>query len=420
MEEINTVEKEPIEYLEGKGITKLTKVATQQKLDRNKNLDYYKDIFYQCGKCGTCRTAYHEEGWARICPSGEFGKFEAYYLGGKNLLAWAVSSETLKWTEKLANIFYQCSLCLACTQQCQIPEIHNFAGEWLMAMREDAVKLGFGPMPEQARYSEHVLKENNPYMEKHADRLNWLPSHIKQTPDAKLAYFVGCTSSYREQGIAIATAEILNSLQVDFKILEEEKCCSSPVYMTGQTEKAKEIAENNVKAYKDAGIEQIITSCAGCYRTWKDTYPNKFGLDHGIEITHLPEFLLKKLSSGELKINNNKTPMKITYHDPCHIGRHMGIYEQPRDVLRRIPGIELIEMDRNRQNAWCCGSGGGVRSAFNELSSFAANERIQEAKETTAEAIVSCCPFCLNQFKNNIKNNKIQALDLSELVKRVI
>ena len=114
------------------------------------------------------------------------------------------------------------------------------------------------------------------------------------------------------------------------------------------------------------------------------------------------------------------TPMKITYHDPCHIGRHMGIYEQPREVLKRIPGIELIEMDRNRQNAWCCGSGGGVRSAFNELSAFAAKERIEEAKETTAEAIVSCCPFCLNQFKNNIENNEIQALDLSELVKRVL
>jgi len=409
-----------IEYLEAKGISKLTNVANQEILERNENLEYYKDIFYQCGKCGTCRTVYQQNKWPRICPSGEFGKFEAYYLGGKNLLTWAVSTDKLNWTEKLAKIFYQCSVCLACTQQCQIPEIHNYAGEWLMAMREKAVQLGFGPMPEQAKYTEHIMKENNPYMENHQDRLNWLPAHIKQTPDAKLAYFVGCTSSYREQGVAIATAEILNSLQVDFRIIKEEKCCSSPIYMTGQAEKAKGIAEKNVKAFKDAGIKKIITSCAGCFRTWKETYPNKFGLDHGIEIIHLPEFLLEKLNTGVLKISNNKTPMKITYHDPCHIGRHMGIYEQPRDVLKRIPGIELIEMDRNRQNAWCCGSGGGVRSAFNELSSFAANERIEEAKQTTAEAIVSCCPFCLNQFKNNIKNNEIQALDLSELVKRVL
>ncbi|MBA7538397.1 putative iron-sulfur-binding oxidoreductase FadF [subsurface metagenome] len=151
----------------------------------------------------------------------------------------------------------------------------------------------------------------------------------------------------------------------------------------------------------------------------KDTYPNKFGLIHGIEVKHLPEFIRSKLKSGELNFNK-EVNMKITYHDPCHIGRHMGIYKAPRDVLQKIPGIELIEMTRNRHNAWCCGSGGGIRSAFKDLSAFAAKERIKEAKETTAEAIISCCPFCLNQFKNNIENNEIQAFDLSELINKVI
>ncbi len=112
--------------------------------------------------------------------------------------------------------------------------------------------------------------------------------------------------------------------------------------------------------------------------------------------------------------------MNITYHDPCHIGRHMGIYEPPREVLKNIPGINLMEMPRNKQNAWCCGSGGGVRSAFKDLSSFAAKERIEEAKETTAEAIVSCCPFCLNQFKANMNNDEIKTFDLSELINKAI
>ena len=186
-----------------------------------------------------------------------------------------------------------------------------------------------------------------------------------------------------------------------------------------QIEKAKELAERNVSSFKNAGIEKIITSCAGCYRTWKEIYPNKFGLDHGIDVKHLPEFLIGKLENGELKFTKELI-MKITYHDPCHIGRHMGIYEAPRELLQKIPGIELLEMSRNRNNAWCCGSGGGVRSAFKDLSGFAANERIEEAKETTAETIVSCCPFCLNQFKNNIKDNEIQALDLSEIVRKAI
>ncbi|TKJ27293.1 MAG: hypothetical protein CEE42_02615 [Promethearchaeota archaeon Loki_b31] len=408
-----------VKYIEGKGITLITTVANQKKLDRYKDLEYYKDILYQCGKCGTCRTTYQEEFWSRVCPSGEFGQFEAFYLGGKNLLSWGVSSGKVKWSANLSKILYQCSVCLACTQQCQIPEIHHYAGEWLMAMREQAVKLGLGPMPEHSRYTDHILMENNPYMEEHNKRLNWLPPHLNQSSNAKIAYFVGCTSSYREQNVAIATAEILNALKIEFKILKDEHCCGSPVYMTGQTNKAKNIAETNMKIFNDAGIEKIITSCAGCYRMLKETYPNKFCIKHEIEVMHLPEFLLEKFNKGEIKFNKNLN-MMVTYHDPCHIGRHMGIYDQPRMLLKKIPGIKLVEMNRNRENAWCCGSGGGVRSAFKDLSEFAAKERIEEAKTTSADAIVSSCPFCLNQFKSNIKNEEIKALDIAELVRKVL
>jgi Fe-S oxidoreductase len=415
---IKMTRKEKSKYVDDRGITRIRTVPDIKKLERNKEIDYYKDIFYQCGKCGTCRTGYQEEGWLRVCPSGEFGKFEAYYLGGKNLLAWAVTSNRLKWTENLVNIFYQCSVCLACTQQCQIPEIHNYAGEWLMAMREKAVEKGLGPMPEQKQYSKHVALEYNPYMEQHENRTNWIPSSIKQSQNSKLAYFVGCTTSYREQSIATNTSEILNTLQVDFKILQDEHCCGSPLFMTGQTEEAKKIAESNVELFRKQEIEKIITSCAGCYRMLKETYPKKFGLDHGVEILHLPEFINERIKNNEIEFINN-LELKITYHDPCHIGRHLGIYEPPREVLKSIPGVSLIEMERNRQNAWCCGSGGGVRSAFKDLSSFAADERIKEAKETTAEAIVSCCPFCLNQFKANIDDG-FKSFDLSELVNKAI
>ena len=408
-----------VKFIRGKGISKLRTAYEIHDLERYKQLEHYKDVFYQCGKCGTCRTVFKEAYWSPACPSGEFGKFEPYYLGGKNLLAWAVTTNKLKWTENLAKIFYQCSMCLACVQQCQIPEIHHYAGEWLMAMREEAVKIGFGPMPEQDIFTANVIREYNPYMERHDERLNWIPKNIELTHDSNVAYFVGCTASYREQSIAIATSEILNALNVDFKILKDERCCGSPVFMTGQTEKAKKIAETNVEIFKETGVEKIITSCAGCYRTLKEIYPNKFNIEHGIEIIHLPKFLLNKSKKGELKFNK-EINMKITYHDPCHIGRHMGMYKPPRDLLKQIPGIEIIEMPRNRQNAWCCGSGGGVRSAFKDLSSFAAKERIKEAKETTAEAIVSCCPFCLNQFKDNITNNEIKVMDLSELINNAI
>ncbi|MFW9780907.1 MAG: 4Fe-4S dicluster domain-containing protein, partial [Candidatus Heimdallarchaeota archaeon] len=177
-------ERKNLEFLKGKGITKITTVPNLKKLKNYQNLDYYRDILYQCGKCGTCRTTYQQEYWARVCPSGEFGKFEAYYLGGKNLLAWGLNTGRLTWTENLARIFYQCSVCQACIQQCQIPEIHRYAGEWLMAMREEAVNQGVGPMPEHKSYTVHILKEYNPYMENHQDRMQWVPSHIKQSTES--------------------------------------------------------------------------------------------------------------------------------------------------------------------------------------------------------------------------------------------
>ncbi|MBD3255736.1 MAG: hypothetical protein GF383_11635 [Candidatus Lokiarchaeota archaeon] len=414
---IDSNEKDKV-MLKGKGITKLTSVPNQRVLERYKDLEQYRDIFYQCGKCGTCRTAYHDPMWSRVCPAGEFGKFEAYYLSGKNLLTWAVNTDKLKWTDKLAEIFYQCSLCLACTQQCQIPEIHHYAGEWLMAMREKAVEIGFGPMPEQKRYSDHIQKENNPYMERHQDRLNWVEDENTYNPKAKIAYFVGCTTSYREQNIAKATIKILNSIGYNYQILRDERCCGSPVYMTGQTQQAKQIADKNLKIFKDSGIEKIITSCAGCYRMLKEIYPKKLKINHDIKVLHTPEVLLDLLEFEDLKFKNNVN-MKITYHDPCHIGRHMGIYKAPRDVLTNIPGIELIEMPRNKQNAWCCGSGGGVRSAFKDLSKFAANERIEEAQETGASALVSSCPFCKNQFVTH-SNGSIEILDLVEIVAKAL
>ena len=408
-----------IRYIKGTGIEKIESKQEDHEIERYSDIEHYKDIIYQCGKCGTCRTVFQDVNWARVCPSGEFGKFEAYYLGGKNLLAWGLTSGKLNWTDNLASIFYQCTLCLACVQQCQIPELHSYAGEWLMAMREAAVKNHFGPMHEQELYTQSIIDQHNPYYEKHENRRDWLPSGITDSTDSKIAYFVGCTASYREHDIAVSTVKILNKLGIDFKILDGESCCGSPVYMTGQLDEAKKIAKSNIQVFKDSGIEKIITSCAGCYRALKEIYPKKFGLKHGIQIEHLPEFVLRKIKEGSVQFTN-PINMKITYHDPCHIGRHMGMYKEPRAVLEKIQGLELVEMDRNRHNAWCCGSGGGVRSSFKEFSQFAAHDRIEEAKDTTASAIISSCPFCLNQFKTNIENNEIEAYDISQLIEKAL
>nr|MDO8044443.1 heterodisulfide reductase-related iron-sulfur binding cluster [Candidatus Baldrarchaeota archaeon] len=406
-------------YLPGKGVTKRI-TPDQLELKRFEDLEHYKDVLYFCGKCGQCRYVFQEAYWSRVCPSGELKKFEAYYLGGKNLLLWGVLSGKLKWTENLAKILYHCTLCGNCTQQCQIPEIHHYALEWLFAARIESVKRGIAPMPEHRKFGEWTKKEHNPYMELHTDRQKWISSDIRrELPEkADIVYFVGCTSSYREIQVAKAMLDILTSLKLNFTILKDEWCCGSPLFWTGQIDIAKECAKHNIEEIEKSGATIVVTSCAGCYRMIKEIYRNKFGLEYSFEVLHAPEFLLSLVKDGTLPLENEISE-KVTYHDPCHIGRHMGLYEPPRELLKNIPGIELIEMTRNRRNAWCCGAGAGVKSAFKDLALFAAHERLKEAQSTEAEILATSCPFCERNLRDAAKayNVNIKVVDIIELIK---
>ena len=405
-------------YIPGRGVTEKVTIPDRVSLERYKELEYYKDQVYRCGKCGQCRYTYQNADLARSCPSGELRKFESYYLGGRNLLLWGLNSGKIKWSDALAEILYHCTLCGNCTQQCQLEGIHTYALEWLAAAREKAVEEGFGPMPEQKRYAQSVVDEYNPYIEKHADRLNWLGDKKGKLPEkAETVYFVGCTSAYRQTKIANSTFDVLSNLGKDFTIIQDEWCCGSPLIWTGQVDIAKNCAEHNIKEIEKTGAELVITSCSGCYRMLKEVYKDKFNMDYGFEVVHSPVYVLDMIKKGELTLEK-PVDKKVTYHDPCHIGRHMGIYEPPRELLASIPGLEIVEMPRNRHNAWCCGAGAGVKSSFKELASFASTERLQEAMDTGAEILSSACPFCYRNLSDAKEENKmnIQIMDLMELV----
>ncbi|MHA1606346.1 MAG: (Fe-S)-binding protein [Candidatus Freyarchaeota archaeon] len=401
--------------LPGKGITHKLSVPEQKTLSRFEDLKYYSDLFYLCGKCGTCRYVFQDAYWMRTCPSGELRKFESYYLGGKNLLLWGLSTGKLKWSESLAEIFFHCTLCGNCVQQCQIPEIHHYALEWLQAVREEAVKNGYG-MPKHLQFGRYVEEKHNPYGEPHEERVSWLKNE-KLPEKAEVVYFVGCTSSYRRRNIAEATWAILKAANVDVTIASDEWCCGSPLVWTGQADIARKCAEHNINEIEKTGAEKVVTSCAGCYRMLKEVYREKFKLDYGFEVIHSPAYALELIEEGLIKLNGGE-PLKVTYHDPCHIGRHMGVYEEPRRLIEKIPGVELVEMPRNRWNAWCCGAGAGVRSAFPELSSFAANERIREAEGTEAQMLTSACPFCNRNLDDAAKasGSRLKVVDLMELL----
>ena len=379
-----------------------------------------------CTRCGTCHNIYKLKLWEKSipdwlpsCPAGEKYGFEPYFPSGRMWIARGLTQKKLDLNNSnLIKILYSCTLCGNCEQQCQTDILNEHMTDVFERLRELAVESGVGPMPKQKEYGEWTKKEHNPYIESHNERLDWLPFDKSELPDkADVVYFVGCTSSYREQNIALATINILRKLGINFTIMKDEWCCGSPLQRTGQTEIAKKCAEHNIESLKNSGAKQVITSCAGCFRTLAEEYKEKYDLDYNFEVIHFPVFLLNLLKDGDLNLKN-KINKKVTYHDPCHIGRHMGIYDEPREVLQNIPNIEFVEMERIKENAWCCGAGGGVKSAFNDLAMFAAKERCKEALDTGAEAIVSTCPFCWRNLNDSIEENhlNLKMYDLVELV----
>ncbi|MHA1270870.1 MAG: (Fe-S)-binding protein [Candidatus Helarchaeota archaeon] len=379
----------------------------------------YLEEIYCCTRCSTCKYIYHV--YDLSCPSGVKFRFETFYPSGKIHLARGLIEEKLEWSDRMRDIVFACPTCANCTIQCQARH-HAQIVEIIEALRADAVSKGFGPLPSQKAFADSVEKEHNPYKEEHNKRTDWAEGlELPQKEKAEVLYFVGCTSSYRQQELARKTIKILNKLGVDYTVSKDEWCCGSPLIRTGQLKQVKELVKNNINLIKRLGVKTVISSCAGCYRTLKKDYPKYTEELNGIKILHITEFLLEVLKKVKLKFKKPQK-IKITYHDPCHLGRHSEVYDAPRAILEYIPGVELIEMGRNRENAWCCGAGGGVKSGFKDWAIEIASERIKEAEETDAEILVSSCPFCKTNLQDAINdmNSNIKFMDIVELLDEFI
>lgn len=372
----------------------------------------WRSIIHRCFRCGYCKFTY--EYTDLNCPSYKKYRFETYSTGGRLWLIYAAIKGDLPWSDNLTKVLYSCSTCGNCLQNCRFEKFNFLLVDIIEAARAEAVKNGFYPEKQKALLERIQNKAYfNPYAESHTN--NEELKKVYNLPDeAEWVYFIGCTSNYRQKSLRDATLRFLKKANLKFTLIDEH-CCCSPLIRTGQIDPINNFVKFNLAQIKNAGASKIITSCAGCYRTIKKDWP-KFGADYNIEIYHTIELVKKLIDEGKIKFSSeyNKT---ITYHDPCHLGRHMNLYDIPRDVIKQVPGINFVEMKRNRQNAWCCGAGGGVKIGYPDWALEISKERLEEAKETGASILTSICPFCKTNLSdaNKLFNKDFEILDLIEL-----
>ena len=317
-----------------------------------------------------------------------------------------------------------CATCRNCVQRCprgvEIIEV-------MRAMRRLLVPDGVVPasIPNLRGIMTSLASVGNPWGQDPNDRANWAKDlGLKEFCEGtEFLYFPCCYPSYepRLKKVSVATATLLNRGGVDFGILgSKESCCGESVRKAGNETLFKRLAKENIKTYIDHGVKKILVSSPHCFHTFKHEYPE---FKANFEVVHLSQFLFQLLREGKLEFTK---PLKkrVTYHDPCYLGRHNGIYDEPREVLKKIPGLELVEMEDCRENSLCCGMGGGriwMETAKGERFS---DLRLEQAIRAGAEVLVTACPYCITQFEDSrltLKNSEaLQIRDITEILQEVL
>lgn len=377
--------------------------------------EYLNEALISCEKCHFCNT---------VCPivdsrvtQGPFGINRAIYYG-------------LKWNEpneELRDLVYSCTTCGKCVVMCKkvsralpLIEIFEKAREYLL------VEKMLGPMPDQVGVLKNMHVRGNPWGNPSHERTKWAEGleipFVSKNHNVDVLYFVGCASSYDAQGQKIAKnlSKILKEAGVHFGILENETCSGHEAKRMGETGLFAYLSEANMKMFKEAKIKHIVTGDPHSFYSFTQEYPDN---KDRLKVQHYAQFLNELLDEGKLKLTE-KVEKTVTYHDPCYLGRHSELFEEPRRLIQRIPGVTLVEIENSGADSDCCGMGGGrmwMEPPRNLLSSQAiAERRVRQALDTGAEILLTACPFCnitLNDAVKSLeKEDTIRVMDITEIV----
>jgi Fe-S oxidoreductase len=415
--------------------------------------DYLPDA-EGCVRCSACKFiefVYAKSArFARQCPINVRHKFNLYSAPGLCDVAMDVNNKKLVFTPKLLEALFECTSCGACDVRCKRNLDLDILGV-IETLKARAVDAGAAPLPAHKALADNIASTGNTYNLPAKDRTKWMTADLKTSGTADVLYFVGCQAAYPHNEIASATAKIMKKAGVAFSVSPQESCCGYSLFTTGQNEAFGKQVEKNLEMIANSGAKTVVCSCAECYRTLKVDYPkylDKNTSDMRFKVLHITEYFSQLIKEGKIKFNK-EIPARATYHDPCNLGRlsedwyhwqgerlrngrlepekiwrrgDKGVYEPPREILRLIPGLKLVEMERYKDNAFCCGGGASVKNAFKEYAMETAQERFEEVKGTGAEMIVTCCPACKDMLNSaaSAGDNPTRTFDITEIMLKAL
>ncbi len=427
--------------------------------------DYVLDMM-RCEKDSVCKFVplmmHNTKEFSEVCPSVMRYNFHSYSGSGRLFAALGLVRGRTDYTDGMQHLVYNCQMCGACDITCKAVrdlEVLETLLEWRVRMVED------GQVPLELMMVIDGLKaEDNMLGQKKADRGKWaegLAVKDLTKEKAEICFHAGCRYSYDEElwPTARKAVELLLKAGEDVGIFgSQENCCGGRAYEMGFEGEFRKYMDSNLEDWKNAGVQKVITPCSDGYATIKAWY-SRYG--NNVEVYHITEYLEKLIDAGKLKLKKD-VPMKVTYHDPCHLGRlseryeysapgkpyivpeinppevrnvvcvydppkewrrgSKGIYDPPREVINSIPGLEFVEMERIKSWSYCCGAGGGVMDSNPDFAHWAADRRLDEARFTGADALVTACPWCVRNFRDALSENgrKIEILDMVDLVSRSV
>jgi Fe-S oxidoreductase len=360
-------------------------------------------LCYQCGKCDA------------VCPWNKVRAFSMRRI---------VREAAFGLTEIESEDIWRCTTCGRCPQLCPRDVKQIDSG---VALRRVATEYGVFPKPVRAirTVSGSLVGNGNPLNEAREKRANWADglSVNAFAEGMEILYFPGCYLSYdpRLKKVARATAGILKKAGVDFGILGPlENCCGESIRKTGDEELFKRLARENIKTFIDHGVTKILVSSPHCYHTFKNEYP-EFRVN--FEVVHIATYLFELMRTGRIEITRDYAK-KVAYHDPCYLGRHNGIYDEPREALKKIPGLELKELEESRRDSLCCGGGGGRIWMETQKGERFSDLRLEQAIGAGAEVLATSCPYCIANFEDSRLTlnvtERIEVKDITEIIHDVL